>query len=263
MTQFLFPIKGSYRLTQRFGENLLNYQQFGLKYHDGEDFACTDGTPIVAPADGIIVEARGIDKPNVGGYGNHIRMLIPFDNDPNRFYEFIVAHLLTVTVKPGDKVVRGQVIGLSDNTGFSTNSHAHHGIRVLQKNNVAGYTTKVYLDNVYALIDYDNGVYGYVNPAPFFKAPQERYAVDDRYGQPYSAVREWLWKVKHEKYARQKALENGVPFDKRLVNAFVYGFHDANFVFDPAMFAVWRELTKPAYLKLIKTPPAERIDIIK
>ncbi len=264
MIQLTWPIRGSYRITQRFAQNLLDYSQFGLKGHDGIDAACAMGTPIIAPADGIIADTYGLEKPNVGGFGNHVRMLIPDDNNPNQFYEFIAGHLLTVLVKPGDEVKRGQVLGLSDNSGWSFGAHLHWGVRKLQKGKTAGYTTKVYLNEVYAILDYDNGFYGYFDPLPLVeKVSDNVYNVDSRYGQPYSATREWLWKIRHEKYAREQAMKRGVPFDQRLINAFVYAFWDIETVMNPAMFAVWRELTKPAYLKLIKTPVEERVDIIK
>ena len=87
------------------------------KMHQGMDFAASTGTPIIAPADGVIVEAR-----RWGGYGNWIR--VRHSNGLETGY----AHLSRFAsgMRPGQRVSQGQVIGYVGNTGNSTGPHLHY-----------------------------------------------------------------------------------------------------------------------------------------
>lgn len=86
-------------------------------YHTGVDFAVKTGTPILAVANGKIEPANwgksyGIQaiQKVAGGW-------------------VIYAHLSKLDVKVGDKVVKGQQIGLSGNTGNSSGPHLHFEMR--------------------------------------------------------------------------------------------------------------------------------------
>lgn len=86
-------------------------------YHTGVDFAIKTGTHILAVADGKIEPANwgksyGIQAVQkvAGGW-------------------VIYAHLSKLDVKAGDKVVKGQQIGLSGNTGNSSGPHLHFEMR--------------------------------------------------------------------------------------------------------------------------------------
>jgi murein DD-endopeptidase MepM/ murein hydrolase activator NlpD len=86
-------------------------------YHTGVDYAIKSGTEIVAVADGKIESANwgksyGIQAVQkvVGGW-------------------VIYAHLSKLAIKSGDKVVKGQKIGLSGNTGNSSGPHLHFEMR--------------------------------------------------------------------------------------------------------------------------------------
>lgn len=89
-------------------------------FHEGMDFSCDIGTPVYATADGVIKKARW-EK----GYG----YLITIDHGYG--YETRYAHLKSFNVKPGQKVIRGETIALSGNTGRSSGPHVHY--EVLQK----------------------------------------------------------------------------------------------------------------------------------
>ena len=89
-------------------------------FHEGMDFSCDIGTPVYATADGIIKKARW-----ESGYG----YLITIDHGYG--YETRYAHLKSFNVKAGQKVVRGEVIALSGNSGRSSGPHVHY--EVLQK----------------------------------------------------------------------------------------------------------------------------------
>jgi len=91
-------------------------------FHPGIDFRGHTGDPIQATADGI-VEKAGYNK-TLGRY-----IFIAHGNG----YETIFGHLNALLVKKGDTVTRGQVIGRIGNTGRSTGSHLHYGIRYNKK----------------------------------------------------------------------------------------------------------------------------------
>ena len=86
-------------------------------YHTGVDYAVPVGTDVLAVADGVI------DKATWGkSYG--VQLVQKLDGG-----WFIYAHLSKALVKPGDKVVAGQVIAKSGNTGNSTGPHLHVELR--------------------------------------------------------------------------------------------------------------------------------------
>lgn len=250
---FSFPIRDSYKITQKFGESLLNYTP--LKGHPGLDIAASTATPIMATAEGIIVYAAE----DSSGYGVNIKQLVSF-NEPNKFFEFIYAHLLRCEVKNGDRVVRGQTIGLMDSTGRSTGSHLHFGARILARRKPTSDEETVSHFNIdYALLEPNNGFRGYIDPLPFLEEiPESVYPVDNRYGQPSpekswdSWWREHTWELRHEKYARERLAKAGLTrhFDQAK-KAMVYGFWDIDTVVEPALVSLYREITKPEYLKRI------------
>lgn len=89
-------------------------------FHEGMDFSCDIGTPVYATADGVIKKARW-----ERGYG----YLITIDHGYG--YETRYAHLKSFKVRTGQKVVRGETIALSGNSGQSSGPHVHY--EVLQK----------------------------------------------------------------------------------------------------------------------------------
>lgn len=89
-------------------------------FHKGMDFACDIGTPVYATADGVVKNAR-YEK----GYGYIVTI------DHGYGYETRYAHLKTMNVKRGQRVVRGETIALSGNSGRSTGPHLHY--EVLQR----------------------------------------------------------------------------------------------------------------------------------
>jgi len=92
----------------------------GVHFHTGVDFAGAVGTPIFATGDGIIVNAHRIAS--FSGYG----LIILIDHGYG--FQTLYAHLSKVLVKPGQKVKRGQIIGLMGNSGNSTGPHLHYEI---------------------------------------------------------------------------------------------------------------------------------------
>ena len=92
----------------------------GAAMHAGIDLSGPVGTPIYATADGLVTDAGY----NSGGYGNLIKL------DHGRGIETRYGHLSKLTVRAGERVTRGQVIGRMGSTGRSTGSHLHYEVRI-------------------------------------------------------------------------------------------------------------------------------------
>jgi murein DD-endopeptidase MepM/ murein hydrolase activator NlpD len=108
------PITGQLDISSRYG---LRANPFGRghEFHNGIDFVIDRGTPILTTAPGR-VEAAGYDGPN----GNRVSI------DHGFGYRSVYAHLSKVHVKAGEQVQRGEIIGLSGNTGRSSGPHLHY-----------------------------------------------------------------------------------------------------------------------------------------
>lgn len=89
-------------------------------FHDGMDFSCDIGTPVYATADGVVKNAKW-----ESGYGYTVTI------DHGYGYVTRYAHLKSFNTKRGQKVVRGETIALSGNSGRSTGPHVHY--EVLQR----------------------------------------------------------------------------------------------------------------------------------
>ncbi len=86
-------------------------------FHTGIDIANEYGTPIRATADGFIKFA-GWQQ----GYGKAVLIQHDFG------YSTIYGHLSSIKVKQGQKISRGEIIGLMGDTGTTTGPHLHYEI---------------------------------------------------------------------------------------------------------------------------------------
>ncbi|MEE3712053.1 peptidoglycan DD-metalloendopeptidase family protein [Campylobacter sp. CLAX-7218-21] len=93
--------------------------------HQGIDLRAPIGTPVYAPADGV-VQVAGFNV--VGGYGYLVVL------EHNFGFKTRFAHLSRKdVVKEGQFVKKGELIGYSGNTGISTGPHLHYEIRFVQR----------------------------------------------------------------------------------------------------------------------------------
>ncbi len=131
-TMMRTPLDRGFRISSSFGfrrHPIAGYR----KMHQGMDFAASTGTPVIAPADGVVVEAR-----RWGGYGNWLR--IRHSNGLETGY----AHLSRYAsgMRPGQRVSQGQTVAFVGSTGASTGPHLHYEIwRNGQRINPAGIKT--------------------------------------------------------------------------------------------------------------------------
>ncbi|WP_241765908.1 M23 family metallopeptidase [Erythrobacter longus] len=113
---FIWPVTG--RISGRFGRQRI-YQGEPGSYHSGIDIAKPNGTPFVAPADGVVVLARtGFSLE--GGL-----LMIDHGNGLNSAF----LHCSRLVVKEGDRVRQGQHIGDVGSTGRSSGPHLHWGLK--------------------------------------------------------------------------------------------------------------------------------------
>ncbi len=88
-------------------------------FHRGLDFSVPIGTPVRSTADGVVVAVA-----KERGLGRLVRI------DHGNGVETIYGHLLQASVKPGQRVSRGEVIALSGSSGRSTAPHLHYEVRI-------------------------------------------------------------------------------------------------------------------------------------
>jgi len=88
-------------------------------FHEGIDISNEPGTPVVAPANGIVSYVG-----EKGSYGQVVE--IQHDDTISTLY----GHLGKTFVKTGQKVKRGEEIALMGNTGNSTGPHLHYEVHM-------------------------------------------------------------------------------------------------------------------------------------
>ena len=115
-TPSIRPVKGWY--SSRFG-----YRESPFtgrrEFHRGLDIANRAGTPILAPADGVVTYAG-----RKGLMGN----MVTIDHGFGMLTRY--GHLKKILKKKGSRVKRGETIALMGNTGRSTGPHLHYEVRL-------------------------------------------------------------------------------------------------------------------------------------
>jgi biotin carboxyl carrier protein len=118
--QFIWPVQG--RISGRFGNQRIYMLPDGSgapkSPHSGMDIAVPQGTPVKAPAAGVVTFAAP-DLYLTGG-------TVLLDHGHGVSSNFL--HLSRLDVKVGDRVAQGQVIGAVGMTGRATGPHLHWGM---------------------------------------------------------------------------------------------------------------------------------------
>jgi murein DD-endopeptidase MepM/ murein hydrolase activator NlpD len=105
-------------LTSYFGYRADPFDGGHAEFHPGIDFKGQYGDEARCTANGRVVSAGWM-----GGYGNCVR--IAHTNG----YETLYGHLSRISVREGQEVTAGQVIGRVGSTGRSTGTHLHYEVR--------------------------------------------------------------------------------------------------------------------------------------
>ena len=112
---FVWPTQG--RFTSGFGMRPDPFTGV-RRFHNGIDLANAVGTPIRAAAAGRVVHI----ETQVGNYGKFVILSHPGG------FQTLYAHMDSFSVRNGQTVTRGQVIGTMGNTGRSTGPHLHFSV---------------------------------------------------------------------------------------------------------------------------------------
>jgi murein DD-endopeptidase MepM/ murein hydrolase activator NlpD len=113
----IWPVEGE--STDGFGYRGNPFGGGGSEFHPGQDIAAPRGTPVLAPADGRVVEAGWKN-----GYGQTV--VIDHGNGLATRY----GHLSKIEVEAGQELKRGDQLGLVGSTGRSTGPHLHYEVRL-------------------------------------------------------------------------------------------------------------------------------------
>ncbi|KGQ46781.1 murein DD-endopeptidase MepM [Gallibacterium anatis] len=115
-----YPTQRQHRISSHFNPRRKNPVTGRIAPHKGVDFSMPIGTPVIAPADGVVVKVSY----QAGGAGRYVMLR------HGREYQTVYMHLSRPLVKPGQSVKKGQRIALSGNTGRSTGPHLHYEFHI-------------------------------------------------------------------------------------------------------------------------------------
>lgn len=127
-TPSISPLRGAtFVMTSPFGTRRNPFTR-QIDLHAGLDLAATTGTPILAPADGVVTFA-GRYQMRVGVAWWRFGNLVVLRHDDR--YVTLFGHCDEVKVRRGQKVQRGDLVATVGNSGWSTNPHLHYEVRRL------------------------------------------------------------------------------------------------------------------------------------
>jgi murein DD-endopeptidase MepM/ murein hydrolase activator NlpD len=115
-TPSIWPVRGW--VTSPFGPRTSPFTGIPT-FHEGIDIAAQTGTPIIAPADGVVIKAEFST-----GYGNMVEISHGYG------IKTVFGHNSRLNVKAGQQVRRGDVISYVGDTGSSTGPHLHYEVRL-------------------------------------------------------------------------------------------------------------------------------------
>lgn len=157
------PLK-NFKITQHFGNS--NPTLYGNMGHNGLDATAKHGTPVYASHDGFAY----YQVDNAGGHGVVIITDKEYESvtGESSYWKTIYWHLVDPLKEPkyrspvmdkiGLKVKTGDLIGYADNTGHSTGSHLHFGLKPVAKGEDNG---------TWYNVNQNNGYYGAVDALPY------------------------------------------------------------------------------------------------
>ena len=115
--ELMWPLTGSMKVTSPYGERM--HPLIGeIAFHRGIDLRARYGSSVLAPADGIVLYTG-----HKTAYGNMVVVL------HGGGIATVYGHLWKSTVQPYERVRKGQLLGYTGNTGFSTGPHLHFEVR--------------------------------------------------------------------------------------------------------------------------------------
>lgn len=113
------------RLVSGFGSRINPFHK-GNYHHDGVDISASRGSKVLAGGDGVVSVVKESDL--LAGFGNYIEI------DHGFGYVTRYAHLEEITVRFGQKIIAGQVIGSVGTSGGAIAPHLHYEVIQNEKN---------------------------------------------------------------------------------------------------------------------------------
>ena len=121
-----WPLEDVY-ITQRFGKTVGAEKLYASGSHNGVDFRATIGTKVMTVLDGVVAGTGNTDiYPGCYSFGKWVMVKHP--NGLSTIY----GHLSSISVTTGAQIKKGDTIGYSGNTGYSTGPHLHLGLYATQ-----------------------------------------------------------------------------------------------------------------------------------
>lgn len=110
-----YPVENPF-ITQAYGQTESAKKLYKTGFHNGTDFRAPIGTPVYAAEDGNVFAVGNNGRVQYGKF-----IVIKHGNNLATLY----GHLSRQVVQSGDSVKKGDIIGYSGNTGYSTGPHLH------------------------------------------------------------------------------------------------------------------------------------------
>lgn len=132
------------------------YPKFGMRAHNGNDLVAGEQT-VFASHDGVVVEAQKVPARGLG-IGLMTHTPVELDESGTHYAKTRYWHLKQLFVDVGDTIKKGQPLGISDNTGYSSGNHLHFELQPMDKD--AG-------GHPYLAFN-ANGIGAAIDPEPFY-----------------------------------------------------------------------------------------------
>ncbi|MDR0355951.1 MAG: M23 family metallopeptidase [Deltaproteobacteria bacterium] len=115
--EFIEPVRG--RINSSFGRQTRLNGVLNARPHAGADYLVGEGTPVAAPADGVVILT-----------GNHFFAGNSVYIDHGQGLISMYFHLSKIDAVEGQSIKRGEILGLVGKTGRVTGAHLHYGIYI-------------------------------------------------------------------------------------------------------------------------------------
>jgi murein DD-endopeptidase MepM/ murein hydrolase activator NlpD len=138
------------------------YPHFGMSGHNGDDLAAGEQN-VYAACDGVVVEKQTVPARGLG-LGILTNEAVDLNQFGTHFAKVRYWHLKTMYVEVGQQVKAGDLIGVTDNTGYSSGNHLHFEVQPMDKD-AGGHP---FLPNLVFTNGTNSVIAGAIDPTPFF-----------------------------------------------------------------------------------------------
>lgn len=188
--------------------------RYNLQGNPGIDFSCPTLTPILSAADGVILHT-GFKE---AGIGKFIDIL-------HDGFITTYGHLNDISVKEGDKIIAGQLIGHSNQSGLCDTPRLHFGVAEADQhgnifnadNGFGGYLDPMSSACEWAVKNLQEPVIPYVDTAPPIPVPAEEKSLKDIHSNSYLAIIKFL-----QDHGYTEEINPADPHTPTLINSWLF-----------------------------------------